>query len=701
MVMKNLEQVGPSSFGAEDTTTGPEFSAQSFWDSKRRKDLESKWLYFCSKQHDYKKYDWDGRMLQMGVQVMQPLMTPQAAPYYVPLKMRRPSSPYRLPRVMITSFTSMLLGEHRFPKFMVAGAPVTQDYVKALADCAEFGRHFQRMRNFGGATGTMCASWSFIQGKPRIQVHNAMHIHVPEWEDRDETIPRYVVKCYQYEKDVFDPETRKMKAKTFWYRRDWTLDADIIYQPCEVKSGMDPVFIPDWDRSFIHKDKLTHFVWGQNLPSDDDGVDGESDIEGLYDNFDSLDILLSVITKGAILNLDPTLKLKMDPDLVNRMGMRKGSENALIVGEEGDADYMELAGTSLKAGIEVFNEKRGYVLEVGQCVIPDPDQVAANGTSSVAIKAIYKPMTDRTDIMRDQYGPVTTRLLEPMLVVAKSKHKQRVIVYEPDENGVPEKKEYETVILLPPKIEPDPSGAVDENGELLTVQIEREPGDGKDVKPEWGPYFLPTPTDRQAEVTTLTTAIGQGKPILSRKTAVELAAAAYGKSPEEELDRIAQEQNEDDERRSSMFADAQGGGGAVKHKLTMPSGETIERHVQPPEMPEMPEPPPPPEEPEAKFQVPPTFVPSLITVNEARQSLGLQLLPGDDGVLSLAAYAAKYSEPIGIGSAAVQGKPGGATPPESSSSDDDNGMPPAGGVPPMPPHGGAPPVPPVPPPIGM
>ena len=47
-----------------------------------------------------------------------------------------------------------------------------------------------------------------------------------------------------------------------------------------------------------------------------------------------LDTLVSVVMKGATLNLDPTLVLKMDPELVSRKGVLKGSEHALVVGDD-------------------------------------------------------------------------------------------------------------------------------------------------------------------------------------------------------------------------------------------------------------------------------------------------------------------------------------------------------------------------------
>ena len=157
------------------------------------------------------------------------------------------------------------------------------------------------------------------------------------------------------------------------------------------------------DKSVIHKDDDTHFVWVQNLPSDEQ--DGVPDCEGLYESLDEIDVLLSVMLRGAKLNLDPTLVIKDDKLFVQRMGIKKGSENAIVVDKEGgDAKYLELTGSSIEAGIKLFNEHRRTILEVAECVIPDPDTIAAQGQSAAAQKMVFSRMLSKGGILQEQYG---------------------------------------------------------------------------------------------------------------------------------------------------------------------------------------------------------------------------------------------------------------------------------------------------------
>jgi hypothetical protein len=688
-------------------------------ESERRKMLERRWSYFNCSQHDGKRYDFNGMMLNGTGQAAQPLM--QASPVYVPLIQRRPSSPYRLARVIVTSFTSMLFGEHRFPKPRTTGDSDSEDWLEAFFTEASIPARFSRMRNLGGATGTACCSWGILSGKPRVRVHNAKNIFVHSWEDRDECIPRHVTECFKYDREVFDNETGRLRKIPYWYRRDWTKDSDVAFVSVPVQAGSDPEWKVDDLGTYAHKDGICHFVMGQNLPDDD--FDGEPDYEGQYDSFDTLDVMLSILARGAILNLDPTLKLKMDPDLVGRMGVKKGSDNSLVVGEEGDAEYMELAGTSIEAGINLFNKKRGYSLESVQCVLPDPDEVGAGITSAAARKIIYTPMLNRTDDLRTQYGGILRRLTEPFLTVSRHKHGSRVFVFERDaqgevvrdEHGEPRTKEVEVFIDLPPRVIEGPPG---EDGKPSVKLVERKPGTAEHVEPKFpDEYFLPTPEDQAKAVTTLTTAAGgPGTAILSKRTATKLASETMGVDPDAEIAQMAKEQSDVEQKQGSMFADqngAMGGGGSVKRKVVLPDGSSVEHSQEAPPPPDPnagggdpsltihPPAPPDPQTPgDTQIPVTPSATQAVVTVNELRKSMGLEAYPGDDGNLPVTQFMAKYAKPIATAENAALGKlgvtPGAPPKPAPGAPGAGPPKPPGAGPPGAPPPLGGPPKPPSP-----
>jgi len=565
----------PFDGGIASGTYGPgcTWNGLSILNSPRFRDLAIKESYYQCTQHDSKRYDFDGRILMGGggLQSTQPLLSSEKAAFFVPLRLRRPSSPYRLPRVIVNAFTNLVFGEGRFPQFRVSGDLATQDFVNALSHATRLPMKMIRVRNLGGSVGTACMSWAYVDGYPRIDVHNAKYIYIHSWEDREELIVRHATEAYLSPKIEWVPEKKKFDNVYYWYRRDWTTKEDIVFKPLKFEQGVDPspFWEPDLDRSTTHNDGVCHFHWIQNLPTDE--PDGASDYEGLFENFDALDLILSVILRGATLNLDPTLVLRMDADLVNRIGVKKGSDNALTVGKEGDAHYLELAGSSIEAGVKLFNEARARLLEVANCVIPDPDKVGAQGMSSVAQKMMFTPMIGKGDQLREQYGTAMERMLEDMCVVARMASQKTVIVYDPE---TMQPVEAQPTINLPPRIEQEPVMDENENptGDFEQNEVERDPGEGEEVDCEWGPWFPPTPDDIQKLVTTVTTAAGQGTSVLSQQTASELVSQAFNRDPADEWGKMQKAQADAQSKQAQMF-DGDVGGKVEHTEKTATGGE--------------------------------------------------------------------------------------------------------------------------------
>lgn len=597
-----------SSFGPRYTTFGPnEFRGTSVLSSPRYKELDRRQSYYDCTQHDGKGYDFDGRILTLPgpgalVTSTQALISSQVAPFYVPLKARRPSAPYRLGRVITNAFTNMVFGNQRFPSLRVDGDSDTADFSQQLIKSTRLGSKMIRARNIGGAVGTVGLSWCYDRkGRPRVEVHNGKFLYVHEWDDREELIPSWVTEVFLTGKDVWDGVKKKFLRKWFWQRRDWSEEADVSFVEVEYQPNREPVWVIDDENSTKHDDGFCHFSWIQNIPTEE--IDGLPDYDGLYELFDTLDILLSVITKGAVLNLDPTLVLKMDPDILGTMGIKKGSDQALAVGEEGGAEYLELNGTSLESGVKLFNEKRRGALETAQCVVLDPSESVGPDVSSVAQRQKYGPMTARCEIFRDQYGDGMKRILEQMTEVARQKVGTTVQVPRVDDQGNPVPQTAEDgspmvdeqgkpvqaqddakmAVNLPPKVvrmpkkDPDGNPVMGDDGKPVedVQRVPHVPGEGGELEWVWPPYFQSTPADQSQAITTLSAAAG-GKPVLSQQTAVEQASNVYGVEPEQEWARVQKDTKEDADRQAEQ-AKAFGeqgdfGGGKVGGEKDLPPG---------------------------------------------------------------------------------------------------------------------------------
>jgi hypothetical protein len=525
--------------------------------------------YFECKQHDHKRWDFDGRAvdIRVGTPGLQGFVGMEKPMTAIPMGHRRPCAPMRLAKVIVDRFTSMLFGESMFPHFRTVGDDKTEDFVKALSKAGKLPIKMVHARNIGGATGSVGLSWCFEAGKPRYGVHNPKNIYIHSWEDRTELIPRHVSEVYLYYEVEWDPKRKCFGNKYYWHRRDWTPDWDIVFKPIEFAPDKQTFWTPDVEKSVNHKDGLCHFVWIQNLPTDE--MDGLPDYDGVFDKLDEIDIISSVITRGTKCNLDPTLVLKVDQDMAARKPISKGSDNSLNVGLGGEASYLELTGSSINIGIQVLDRLIRATCDETQCVLTDADKLAAQGLSSVAIRMIYGPMIAKSNIHREQYGTGLERLLEPQIVVAKKRSSVLIHVQDDlgnplvDENGEPIVGQEQ--LMLPPKVETENDPVT---GEDIITKIPVEPGEATDIELQWPPYFPPNPQEQSQVVTTLQTATG-GKAFLSSETATELAAQAFGIDPAQERKRL--------EEQGKKSAQAEGGmtppiGGEVDAEDQLPDG---------------------------------------------------------------------------------------------------------------------------------
>jgi hypothetical protein len=575
-----------SSFGLGATTFGPGFRATQIVNGERWRQLLFRENFFTCKHHDSKLYDWNGCIRKVGGP-NQPFIGGAMPTQYVSHELRRPSSPFRLPRLIVNSFTSLVFGHGQWPAVRVVGDPDTQDFVEALVKAQRLPAKMIQARNIGGSIGTVGLSWRFYGGVPRTKVHKGYRLHVHEWEDRDELIPSHVSEIYLVMKDEYDVKKKTFLRKPYWHREDWTEVADVRFVEVPASMNEEPEWVIDDQNTHVHDDGFAHFVWIQNLPSDDDGdggIDGQPDYAELYENFSSIDMLNSVVVSGGVRNLDPTLVVKTDVS-AQRMGgvIRKGSDNSITPGPLGDAKYLELSGTSITAGLELRGKERDQALEVAQCVSPSPDTIAAAGTSSLGIKMVFFPMLGKGDILRTQYGQGIERLLDQQVRSArKALSKSSDPVIETDEE-TGEEREVEYFVALPPRVIEEE--VLDANGkptgEVRTKITDRKPGDGGQVDLDWPEYFERTDDDRSKKATALATAVG-GKPVMSQKSAVEKMAADYNLDPTEEWQRVAQAQREQQDAQSAMFPPM---GGGVSQQDELPDGASPKGPGDEPEAP--------------------------------------------------------------------------------------------------------------------
>jgi hypothetical protein len=466
-------------------------------------------------------------------------------------------------------------------------------------------------RDVGGSSGTVGLSWRFWQGKPRCRVHPGSTIHCQEWEDFEERIPRVVTEIKQIEREVVDPKDGLVVRK-FWQRRDWTTVADVVFVDRPVDAAATEEWVVDESdgATCVHNEGFAHFIWIENA-ADFDGAtgDGEADYEGTVETCDMLDIVFSATAYGGAKNLEPTLLLALEPDMLSKIRrVQKGADRALPVGITGaGTKYLELSGASITAGIALTDRLREAILETCQVVIPDPDKVAAAGTSSVALKMLYAPMLAPATSLRAIYGRAIVQLLEQQIRSIRARQpfvgedgepvypvapgsgalsESRLSLKDGEPSGaedssisgveeadatLPLPDEEDLFVDLPPRVieeqETNPATGLPTGKKKVTV-VPRKLGAGGEITLHWPEWFPLTAEDRSKDTATLSTASG-GKAVISQKDAVEKAAQLHGLDPTESWKNVTAQVQAEAEATRGMYPPA----GMPVDGLEPPQGE--------------------------------------------------------------------------------------------------------------------------------
>lgn len=489
-------------------------------DSERVQELERLDRYYGGKQYDHLKYNWNGAYTGYGD------VSEVAPAFYVPLQARKPLFRLELPKLITSRFTAMLFGEDRFPTISVEGDEEAEDYVNALATEGGLRMKLQEARDKGGAAGTVALSFAFVDGKPRISVHRAKHMHVLKWADRYALRPASVLKVYRTQRSVW--ENGKQVKKPYFFVRLWTETTETVWDPVPAE-GLLPGAWAGSVKSYtvVHDYGECPVYWVQNLP-ESDREDGVSDFDGLLDDFDEVNRLVSATLKGTVSNVDPTLVVKDDPP-ANMGSIRKGSENAIF--SKGGADYLELEGTAVTTAKALLQLLVQSCLDVAGVVVGDASQISGAAKSAAAMRLLYQPMINQCDKLRAQYGEAgVTQLLRGMLRAAKKLQGSDAGAIQTTEDG--QRIQERPVVMLEPRVvvrfeeeEIVPGELPQKPADRRKVEeVQRTPGQSERITLKWPPYFKPTQQDAAALVDATIKAVGV---LISQKTGVKAIQGIY------------------------------------------------------------------------------------------------------------------------------------------------------------------------------
>lgn len=459
--------------------------------TERQLRLNHLFSWYTTNQYDNRKVDFDGKERPDPIE-REAIITASYIPpgFYdvgqqYPIKYRRPLAPYHLARVIVDRFTELLFSEGRIPKLRVLGDANTEDYAAAIIEETDYWGRWMMARKLGGAMGSVAVGFQFLDGEPRVEVHDPRWCF-PEFEDRTTHKLKLIEKRWMYSKEERVPDGKggwKWGSVAYWYRRIITKTQDIVFKPAKVEKGEEPIWEIDFDSSVDHNLGFCPVVWVQNHEVLDD-IDGESDCHGVYDMIEQMDLLTSMAIRGVVSNCDPTVVVTSDEAMSS---ISKGSDNTVKLKSGDDFKYVEIDGSGPKAARELSAELREAILEVTQTHLQKEGSVAKTATE---VEREFASMLAKASMLRRQYGKGAVALMKMILRAA-----QRMAQGFRGEDG----QMVKMFLKLPPRVEEDEEGKV-----TITP---RKLGGGGHIRLTWPRFFEYTLED----VAKATTSAGEAK----------------------------------------------------------------------------------------------------------------------------------------------------------------------------------------------
>jgi len=443
--------------------------------------------YRCT-HYDACKMDWNGHPVGTHVEhdaiASQGYLPPgftDSGGKALPLKFRRPTAPFYLPRVVVNKYTSLLFGEERCPSVSVVGDPARESFLRAIASEGDLWVQMKRARALGGSMGSVAVGFELSHGRPLFTVYDPRWC-LPEFADKGRQVLESLEIKYPYFEVVNDPVHGPVTL-WFWYRRKIDTISDRIWEKV-------PIFIdqqePNWGayemKMALHHAGRVPAVWIQNEHVED-SIDGDPDCHGAFELVTQYDTLMSQANRGIIANCDPTRVIQSDSDFDNDLEF--GSNAAIQVEKGGNVAYLELNGTGPRAAREQANDIRERIYEMVSYIPDDPKQAQQ---TAFEVSARFAQMLGRADDFRVTYGKAVKTLLEIALKVCTTATQPRV---DPESGDL-----VQGVLNLPERFD-----------EETQTWIKEAPGSGGRAGLSWPPYFKPTLDEIQKAATAMSSLV--------------------------------------------------------------------------------------------------------------------------------------------------------------------------------------------------
>jgi hypothetical protein len=342
---------------------------------------------------------------------------------YIPLRLRRPSVRYTMPRIVTEDSVALLFSEGHFPTIDSPDRAVRE----TLAAIAKAVRLNEVMTDAAlrGSIGSVALLLRILRGRPFVTAMDTVNLN-PVWRpDAPDTLAS-VTERYKLPASAFVASgyTLPNTGGSYWFTRTWDDKAETWFLPQPVTDTGPPA--PDASRTITHNFGFVPIVWVRNLPGrswSNDPADGACTFRAAIETSIEIDYQLSQAGRGLKYSSDPTLLIKepagIEGDLI------RGAGNALVVSEHGDARLLEIGGTAAAAVIEYVRTLREFALESVHGNRSDASRLSA-ATSGRALELMNQGLIWLADNLRISYGEGALLTLARMILRAGLQYKLRI-----------------------------------------------------------------------------------------------------------------------------------------------------------------------------------------------------------------------------------------------------------------------------------
>ena len=350
---------------------------------------------------------------------------------YIPLRDRRPSVIYSVPRVVVGRSVNLLFGGKHWPQISEPSKELS-DYFLDLNRTTPIQGVMLEAATVGAA-GSVFVAFAIAEDRTFYEVWPSRFC-IPIFDrmrELEEILILFPTYGYELLSIGFNSKELQDRKDDLWfYAKKLTKQEEIVYEPipCDQFKSPSESLKKNNDRSTRHGLNMVPGAWIRNFPKSN-GLDADATYGGPILNLCvEIDYQLSQCGRGLKYNSDPQLLIKEPPqptaqgELFGATSRIRSASNALIVGSEGDAKLLEISGQGQKVVLEFVEKLRRYAIEIARGSHKDPDKAYGN-MSGRAMEILDEELIGLCNDLRLSWGEAGLKPLLTKILLAQKKIK--------------------------------------------------------------------------------------------------------------------------------------------------------------------------------------------------------------------------------------------------------------------------------------